>query len=684
MIFIGVAITGINLLQGLVLSVDLKKNILEDDLNKYSNIVHAYVVSIEDQFESYFSALDYYVNADIVKTEDEEAIREWLYDHVNERNKVFTRVLWCGQDGTYYSDDKKSGNISDRSYFKAIFNQSKDRFIDDPVISRSDNSPVVHITRRVTVGGKTLGLFCGVLTLDYINSTINNIKVGESGYAIMIANDGTVMAHPNSSYIMNNNFITGLSKGFEDMQKATSSVVRGESGSQWVKGLNGNAKDLIVYETIPFTKWGLLISLKDTEIFSTINLTYIHLVTGAIVSIILLLLISGLLLYASIKPLSIVENTIRGIASGDADLSKRIDVFSNNEIGFVVQGFNNFIGKLQAIISEVKDSKEELKTAGEDMTASADDTASAINQIIENIENMRKQILSQHSSVQGTAGAVSQIASNIQSLERMIEGQSAGVSEASAAVEEMIGNISSVNNSVEKMAESFDSLRTDAKTGFDKQQDVNERIKLIESQSEMLQEANAAISSIAEQTNLLAMNAAIEAAHAGEAGKGFSVVADEIRKLSETSTSQSKTIGEQLNNIKESIGQVVAASTESSRAFESVSVKIDDTDQLVMQIKAAMEEQNTGSQQISNTLHNMNDSTIEVRNASKEMTAGNKAILEEIEKLQNATASMKDTMEEMAAGARKIDETGNALSDISNKVKDSITKIGKQIDQFRV
>ena len=131
----------------------------------------------------------------------------------------------------------------------------------------------------------------------------------------------------------------------------------------------------------------------------------------------------------------------------------------------------------------------------------------------------------------------------------MIESQSAGVSQASVAVEEMIGNISSVNNSMDKMASSFDTLSYNAQTGFTKQQDVNERIKQIESQSQMLLEANIAIANIAEQTNLLAMNAAIEAAHAGEAGKGFSVVADEIRNLSETSSKQSKTIGQQIGKV---------------------------------------------------------------------------------------------------------------------------------------
>ena len=71
------------------------------------------------------------------------------------------------------------------------------------------------------------------------------------------------------------------------------------------------------------------------------------------------------------------------------------------------------------------------------------------------------------------------------------------------------------------MQTSFKELSSNAETGFKKQQDVSEKINQMEEQSQMLQEANTAISSIAEQTNLLAMNAAIEAAHAGEAGKGF-------------------------------------------------------------------------------------------------------------------------------------------------------------------
>ncbi|MDY6398099.1 MAG: methyl-accepting chemotaxis protein [Treponema sp.] len=524
--------------------------------------------------------------------------------------------------------------------------------------------------------GRVVGTVVGTFSMtdsEFVESIKNNYKVECTMFEGKVRAATTLGANFVGTTLDNQNIV--------DMV-----LSRGER----YNGFNtiGGKKFMSVYAPIRDSSGsisGMLFVAKSMQIVDHAVNTVIKIVVPILIGLALLLVIvATIFVRRMLKPLNGVKDTLNDISSGDADLTKRIDLKSKDEIGAVVSGFNTFAGKLQNIIGDVKTSKDELMVAGENLSGATQDTASSITEIIANIESMKHQIDAQNQSVSQTAGAVNEIASNIESLERMIESQSSGVTQASAAVEQMIGNISSVNASMEKMAGSFNELRTNSQAGISKQKAVNDRIDEIESQSEMLQEANVAIASIASQTNLLAMNAAIEAAHAGEAGKGFAVVADEIRKLSETSTAQSKTIGDQLNNIKDSISQVVTASSESSLAFETVSRKLEETDALVMQIRAAMEEQNEGSQQITEALHNMNDSTVEVRNASNEMSEGNKMILKEVQQLQNAAMTMTQSMEEMAVGARKINETGAALTDVSSQINTSINKIGEQVDQFKV
>ena len=385
-----------------------------------------------------------------------------------------------------------------------------------------------------------------------------------------------------------------------------------------------------------------------------------------------------------VRRINNVVFALKDMATGEADLTKRVKLLRRDEIGNLAINFNEFCTKLQQIVAEIKQSKQELETTGGALTVSTENTSNSIVEIIGNLDSIHHQISSQNTTVASTASAVDHIMKDISTLNGMITDQSAGIAEASSAVEQMIGSISSVTQSVDIMADSFSSLSQNASVGFAKQQDVNERILLIEKQSQMLREANMAISSIASQTNLLAMNAAIEAAHAGEAGRGFSVVADEIRKLSETSSIQSKTISSQLKKIQGSIEEVVQASTDASSALTVMSDKIKETDGLMSQIKLAMEEQDTGSRQILESLRSMNESTQAVQGASQDIAYQNKAILQEVETLKTASNKMSQGMNDMASGAHKIRETGKDLGNISQNMKESIQKIGGQIDLFTV
>lgn len=674
-----------NVILGLI-ALTMSKSSLENSVEQtITTISEKIAVEVSQANEREFHLLDSLANMSVIQDSNvPNAEKSRMLLGVAKTDSRYENIGFYDERGIAITSDGKEVDLSSREYFKRAF--AGEHYVSDPVFSPVNNMllmmysvPVYNIEHTKVVGvivsifhGKTLSELC------------EDILIGKDSHPFIInMKSGQTVADADVKYVEQGQILKNETSG--EMQAAI------------LEAMNGNTTYKIFYE--PWRKknmvasyrpvgghcdWAVFCMAPAEEFFGSISKMSYSMIITMVIILIIAIVLSAVIISLSIKPLKSVETSITEIASGNADLTRRIKVTSNDEIGNVVKGFNAFTEKLQNIIASVKHSNANLGSVGSDMSASVEDTASSITQIIANIDSMKRQIDTQNQSVSQTAGAVNEIASNIESLEKMIESQSNGVSQASAAVEEMIGNISSVNGSMEKMAQSFGDLRANSQAGISKQKAVNDRINEIESQSNMLQEANVAIAAIASQTNLLAMNAAIEAAHAGEAGKGFAVVADEIRKLSETSTAQSKTIGDQLTNIKNSISEVVSASGESALAFEAVSRKLEETDALVMQIKAAMEEQNEGSRQITDTLHTMNDSTIEVRNASSEMEEGNKMILREVQLLQSASMSMAQSMEEMAIGARKINETGSALSGIAGKMSESISDIGSQIDQFKV
>jgi methyl-accepting chemotaxis protein len=645
-----------------------------------TGMVPVYAASVDSWNEQFIRELHVYTKMDSVQNGDTESAVTWIRNHQDQRSADFSSVFFCDMQGKAHVDNGETTDISDRDYFSEMTKGSKDFVISNPVKSKIDNTAMYTVS--VAVYDKNhakIGFFAGIVSLNHLQNLAESVKVGESGYIVMFDNTGTCLAHPDKQNIM----VNMKDSQNPGIRALVQQMMKGETNATFITNTRGE-KSFVYYGPIKNTTWSIAAALPEREVTATAVQLGKNIALLCFLFFFILLGTAGLIVWNIINPLKNVDLTIRAIASGNADLTRRLDTTVNNEIGSIVTGFNEFVAKLQSIMTDLKTSKDDLSQNGSTLRLSIEETSSAITQILSDISGVKDEITSQSSSVEETASAITQISQNIVSLEKMIENQASGIVQASAAVEQMIGNITSVNKSVEQMAASFSSLEERSKSGISKQERVNEQISLISSQSQMLEDANTAIAAIAEQTNLLAMNAAIEAAHAGEAGKGFSVVADEIRKLSETSTIQSKTIGDELKKIQESIGTVVSASTETTDAFSSVSENIRETETLVLQIRNAMSEQLSGSQQINDALHMMNDSTAEVRTASAEMSTGQKSILEEVKRLQDATSSMKDTVSEMETGANKISETGSALDSIALNTNATIERIGSQIDQFKV
>ena len=417
-----------------------------------------------------------------------------------------------------------------------------------------------------------------------------------------------------------------------------------------------------------------------TSILATsVGLTII--LFGVVVGVILVI-ISGSILKPINTAIAAFE-TLNG-GNGLADLTYRITVKREDEIGIMCSEVNDFINTQQNIMQDVKMSSKAITDITENLACSAEESASSTQQISANISNINQQVHKQSQALQEVQMILQDSVAGVQNLDSLIENQSAGIVESSAAIEQMVGNISAVSNSVNRMSGEFQQLIGITESGRQRQNDVARQINNMAEQSQHLAEANNVISQIASQTNLLAMNAAIEAAHAGEAGKGFSVVADEIRKLAENSAAQSKAIKQELSNISNIIQEVVHTSEISVQEFGQISSKVSSTERLVEEIDNAMMEQQISSKQVLTSLREINDSSMQVQVTSKKMA-------ENIVRLENSSTNLDfiastvaNSMSEMDNGVREIGRAAQTVSDEVIRARDSVGVMEEILNKFKL
>ena len=391
-----------------------------------------------------------------------------------------------------------------------------------------------------------------------------------------------------------------------------------------------------------------------------------------------LLLISRLL-----KPLNIMIATLNQIST-DWNLTRRLDIRHNDEIGILGEFFNQTFEKISVLIKGIKNKTFSLSGTGNELNVNMSEVSKAITRIDSNIDGMRGMVLSQADEVNNSTTSIEGIIRGMEKLNNHITIQAESVAQSSAAIEQMLANIHSVTDTLVKNTANINSLAESSEAGRVDLQKVANDIQEIAHESEGLLEINSVMQNISSQTNLLSMNAAIEAAHAGDTGKGFAVVSDEIRKLAENAGKQSKTISVVLKKIKNSIDTITKSTSIVLERFNNMGKEVEIVSNQETQIRNAMQEQETGSQQILEAITRLKSATDEVRNASSDMSQTSKEVLQNSTKLKAISNDVAGGMDDITESADMITSAVSRVTEISEDNKEHISKLSSDITLFKV
>jgi methyl-accepting chemotaxis protein len=415
---------------------------------------------------------------------------------------------------------------------------------------------------------------------------------------------------------------------FSELDPLTDALLSQSSGM--MEYSLGGVEKVAFFRTIQLddaVSWHLLVGVDKSIAYQEVD----EALETSLFTALILLAISVTVFFTTLsfayRPILQLKSTILDLSQGNGDLTRRLDVKSEDDLGQIAAAVNTFIGNLQSMMLEVANASQHISN---NIELLKEQTQS--NEVVLNSHSMETtQVVTAMTEMSSTADSVAQSASQTAEFTKTTNDEA---EQSKRVVVSAVQSVADLIDEVEAMANSIQSMNED---------------------SQKIGSVLTVIGEIADQTNLLALNAAIEAARAGEQGRGFAVVADEVRALAARTQQSTSEINTMLANLNEGTKIVVKA--------------MDDTKQRCQETASTTGDVNASLDVMVNSISRINDLGLEIAAAASQQSAVTDEVGRNMITIQGMVDELTRNGSQTLAGTMELAESNHQLSNVVKQFK---------------